>query len=957
MPYERLDLRNGDELDEEVFKQFDDSFEKVYNDLYDTKVNNEWELIDATTANLLKPGYTNEYSTSTFSGWYGCIGKPLGFNKVKFPIKPRTDYPVTSITVKILEMPLLSDVAFGTANHNPYTPKPNSWTVLAEKTITFDEDNMLITGTYNLVECEFDTIISNNNGKYLFLAVLCNNLVTMGFFKTTYYDIEFNPWIFYSTNGSLTTCTGLGVGTYNPTSKEVYTLACEFYYKSSSTTYIEIGTSKKDKFFNLVNECLNNSDSFGEIFQEAYKNNYVCGSKNLVQDSSTTVASATSTFTGVVFPIGRLPSDLESTGVLLKIAARSHNNSTAPITAVNVFLYSVENVPLTETYQGKDFSSLSPTLLRSGVGTCNIAIGESDTVLISWAEGSFTNVEKKFLMLGYECNTYNNRCFVGKSGASVCGSIDGNTYGSLETWYSTSQSGGQYWRPRWQDTNANAWSMVVSTKYYDLGKKFYTLLDEAIDEKLGDISLDVNIAPTSEIRLAKNYDLVVGDKFQLYYESVIKGFDVLNEGIRVKCSVGKQYPRYWEFTPTDDNAGKTYTLTLTTRQLDGSVISTGSTTIRCHAKLSNDTTPAVLTALVFGDSLTSSAAWAAEGFRRIYGTDTSISPLSLGVTNSIVTYGTKNNTHNGFKIYHEGYGGWTWNSFLTAERGSDSTTNGIVVTLSAAHEYDLDTVQKSIWTDNNGKLWELEDFPSATQIKFNRGEGNNATQANTISPTTMTCSDPVLTITPTTVVWESTNPFYDEATQSLDFNAHAAKYGAGDADLVTCLLTWNGASGMSASFNNDSIISGHMDKASQLLKAIHEDFPKAKIICMGIQLSSITGGSGYNYGATGGYSDTWASVFYAFDYNKALEELLTTDPELSEYCYYCDTKGQFDTRYCMPYSNTAVNTRVSNVTEIRGTNGVHPNTNGYYQIGDAFYRILHRVIPIIKASQDSTTIE
>lgn len=122
MPYERLDLRNGDELDEEVFKQFDDSFEKVYNDLYDTKVNNEWELIDATTANLLKPGYTNEYSTSTFSGWYGCIGKPLGFNKVKFPIKPRTDYPITSITVKILEMPLLSDVAFGTANHNPYTP-------------------------------------------------------------------------------------------------------------------------------------------------------------------------------------------------------------------------------------------------------------------------------------------------------------------------------------------------------------------------------------------------------------------------------------------------------------------------------------------------------------------------------------------------------------------------------------------------------------------------------------------------------------------------------------------------------------------------------------------------------------------------------------------------------------------------------------------------------------------
>lgn len=945
MIYDRLDLETGALLEKGVFKHIDDSFERVYEDLYDEKTIKEWIFVGATTSNLLNPGYTNEYSSSTFSGWCGCIGKPAGFNKIRFPVKPREGYPISSITARILELPPLSDVVLGSSTSNPYSPKPAQWTEVASKTVGFDEDNALVVGSYNIVEVEFNEVIENSEGKYYALSVTCNNRVTMGFFKTTYQDIEFNPWIWYATNGASTAHTGLGVGTYDSTSKQVYTLACDFYYKSGSTSYTEIGTTKKDKFFNLVNECLNNSESFGEIFQEAYKNNYVCGSKNLVQDSSTTVASATSTFTGVVFPIGVLPSDLESTGVLLKIAARSYNSSTTPITRVNAFLYSVEDVPLTSIYSGQQFSVLSPTLLRSGIGTCDIAVGESDTVLVTWSEGNFTNIDGKFLMLGYECNTYNNRCFVGKTGASVCGSIDGNTYGSLETWYSTSQSGGQAWRPRWADTNANAWSMVTSTKYYDLGEKFYTLLDEAIDEKLGDISLDVNIAPTSEIRLAKNYDLVVGDKFQLYYESVIKGFDVLNDGIRVKCSVGKQYPRYWEFTPTDDNAGKTYTLTLTTRQLDGSTISTGSTTIRCHAKLTNDTTPSNLTALIFGDSLTSSAAWAAEGFRRIYGTDTSISPTSLGVTNTITTYGSKNNTHNGFKIYHEGYGGWTWNSFLTAERGSDSTTNGIVVTLSAAHGYDLDTVQKSIWTDNNGKLWELEDFPSETQIKFNRGEGNNATQANTASPTTMFCSDPVLTITPINVVWESTNPFYDEATQSLDFNAHAAKYGAGDADVVACLLTWNGASGMSATFNNDSIISGHMDKASQLLKAIHEDFPNAKIICMGIQLSSITGGSGYNYGANGGYADTWASVFYAFDYNKALEELLTTDPELAEYCYYCDTKGQFDTRYCMPYSNTAVNTRVSNVTEMRGTNGVHPNTAGYYQIGDAFYRILHRVIP------------
>jgi hypothetical protein len=168
-------------------------------------------------------------------------------------------------------------------------------------------------------------------------------------------------------------------------------------------------------------------------------------------------------------------------------------------------------------------------------------------------------------MLGYECNTYNYRCLTGQSGASVCGKIDGNTYGSLETWYSTSQEGGQAWRPRWQDTSANAWSLVTSEKYYDLGDKFYALLEEAINKKFGEGAFDINIAPTSEVRLAKTYDLVVGDKFQLFYEGVIKGFDVLNEGILVKCKVGSQYPRYWEFTPSADHAGKTYTLTITTR--------------------------------------------------------------------------------------------------------------------------------------------------------------------------------------------------------------------------------------------------------------------------------------------------------------------------------------------------------------------------------------------------------
>jgi hypothetical protein len=54
---------------------------------------------------------------------------------------------------------------------------------------------------------------------------------------------------------------------------------------------------------------------------------------------------------------------------------------------------------------------------------------------------------------------------------------------------------------------------------------------------------------------------------------------------------------------------------------------------------------------------------------------------------------------------------------------------------------------------------------------------------------------------------------------------------------------------------------------------------------------------------------------------------------------FINISGQFDSEYNMPRQTKAVNTR-SSTTEQVGTNGVHPATEGYYQIGDAAYRAL-----------------
>ena len=49
------------------------------------------------------------------------------------------------------------------------------------------------------------------------------------------------------------------------------------------------------------------------------------------------------------------------------------------------------------------------------------------------------------------------------------------------------------------------------------------------------------------------------------------------------------------------------------------------------------------------------------------------------------------------------------------------------------------------------------------------------------------------------------------------------------------------------------------------------------------------------------------------------------------------TAHKFDSENAFPAKPKPVNTR-SEITEIIGTNGVHPTINGYLQVGDAVYR-------------------
>ena len=72
-------------------------------------------------------------------------------------------------------------------------------------------------------------------------------------------------------------------------------------------------------------------------------------------------------------------------------------------------------------------------------------------------------------------------------------------------------------------------------------------------------------------------------------------------------------------------------------------------------------------------------------------------PQGLGLTN--ITFIGKKTSTGGIK--YEGYGGWTFNDYL-------STTSSTMYWLTATENQKTASDQESIWEDANGVQWQLE---------------------------------------------------------------------------------------------------------------------------------------------------------------------------------------------------------------------------------------------------------
>lgn len=421
--------------------------------------------------------------------------------------------------------------------------------------------------------------------------------------------------------------------------------------------------------------------------------------------------------------------------------------------------------------------------------------------------------------------------------------------------------------------------------------------------------------------LAKKYNLVVGDKFELFYRGVIRLHNPYQYYIYVSCPKGNPFPRYFTYTPKENEVGN-YPLKIQLLDNDNNIIDEGETLLIVTKP---NKPKRKLNILCIGDSLTVNGVWPKVGYERVC--LDSKDPDGLNYGDVLNFMGTCKTNVLDREVGYEGYGGWTWKSYCTNDHiGLNSS-----VWITTSHKL-TEADQHSLWQSNN-LIWILETIEEK-RLKFKRGPNNISMLPNlgkTMKHVANAIHQDELTIE--SFEYEKTNPFWNKEKNTISFKKYITTNKFKTPDLIYILLTWNG---LYIPYNHD--FSHHFDYTRMMLRKIHEEYPFTKVTLQGIQICSVNGGIASNYGATGPYHDTFGTISTAFYYNEALEALCNED-EFSSYTDYVDIKAQFDSEYNMPSSQVKVNAR-SSITEAIGTNGVHSNMEGYLQIGDAFYRKL-----------------
>lgn len=423
-----------------------------------------------------------------------------------------------------------------------------------------------------------------------------------------------------------------------------------------------------------------------------------------------------------------------------------------------------------------------------------------------------------------------------------------------------------------------------------------------------------SITPTATaiLRLPEKVEMIAGEDFELFYKGICNAidtdlydFEFTYTGAAIANT--KAWKRKLTASPVVADVG-THAVTVVVRDNVGNEVDTGTFDLVVNAVPSSPASEQVV--LCMGDSLTTSGSWVKELKRRLTASDGTPTGFNLSNINFI---GTRES--NGTRF--EGYGGWTFTSYSTAN------TSNAYMWITCTHD-KTDSDQHAIYKDTNNVQWKLETIESG-RIKLIRVSSSGVLPASG-TLTWVSGGENHTAITYTASEQAAGNPFWNETLGRNDFVTYAAQFGVNHIDHCIILLGWN-STGTNETYYK-GIVRTFLDS---LLDATY-GFPNCKITLVGLQVPS-RNGMANNYGIGWKY---YTKLQHVWNLQEWYQEL--ADEEYPTADFVC-MSAQFDTEYNCITSQMDVDLRNNQKVTVQ-TNAVHPASAGYLEIADAVCRNL-----------------
>ena len=382
----------------------------------------------------------------------------------------------------------------------------------------------------------------------------------------------------------------------------------------------------------------------------------------------------TSTFSGWGGSIGT-PDEVDT--IRFRVRARAK-----AITSIKVFL--TEN-------------DKNGTVIRSETLSVNIPAYEDQYICWQLPQ-TYSNTEGKALYFTYNCNQLCDAW----SNFSNNANIPAGQYQAVTT-YTTNG--------RHLNTPSGMVNVVDNPCRY-----FYVELGHVQDIFLFGSSNAVTDEHVN-VFLPDRYELVAGDTFQLFYRGVVQAVNPYDYHIRITCSKGAAYPRYFEWTPTAADVGS-YSLTLQIYDNNNHLLGEDKTTLVVKAAAA----PARnINILCVGDSLTAGGYWPEEMYRRL--AQSVGTPAGNGFAN-ISFVGRKEKSVGGTTIGFEGNGGWTWQTYLSEKSPFYNPETGKASFTYYCQQNNIDTLDCVYFL----LTWNSQGTPFKTNYAVNTGHFAHAKQ-------------------------------------------------------------------------------------------------------------------------------------------------------------------------------------------------------------------------------------